>query len=337
MAFDALVHRLRTTPLDPPLLLDSHPLTAGLAEPSGVHGPTHKHREDLLDGALCAWTAAFWERHGDGRVQVLGRDPGLPVDRRSRRTRRADGPSWWRPPARPSGAPSVGWTGDDHHRSLRIGLVSLHTSPGDEPGSGEVGGMNVVVRHQAEALADRGHHVEIVTRRSSPTQPDSVSLVPGVCLRFLSAGPAEPVPKGEHDAFIEPFREGLTHLGPYDVLHSHHWFSGVAALPVARERGIPHVQSFHSIAAASDTPLSEGERPESAGRPAGEQLLARESDAVVVVSSAEAETVRDRLGGDAGRVWIVPPGVDGSVFRPAAAGARRADVRTWSRPRASSR
>ncbi|WP_176491632.1 DUF429 domain-containing protein [Curtobacterium sp. 'Ferrero'] len=80
VAFDELVHRIRTTPLDPPLLLDSHPLTAGLAEPSGVHGPTHKHREDLLDGALCAWTAAFWERHGDGRVQVLGRDPGLPSD-----------------------------------------------------------------------------------------------------------------------------------------------------------------------------------------------------------------------------------------------------------------
>ncbi|MFJ4220829.1 DUF429 domain-containing protein [Curtobacterium luteum] len=80
VAFDALVERLRTTPLDPSLLLDSHPLTAGLAEPSVLHGPTHKHREDLLDGALCAWTAAFWERHGDGRVQVLGRDPGLPVD-----------------------------------------------------------------------------------------------------------------------------------------------------------------------------------------------------------------------------------------------------------------
>ena len=79
-AFDDLVHRLRTTPLDPPLLLDSHPLTAGLAEPSVLHGPTHKHREDLLDGALCAWTAAFWERHGDRRVQVLGGDPSLPSD-----------------------------------------------------------------------------------------------------------------------------------------------------------------------------------------------------------------------------------------------------------------
>lgn len=80
VAFDDLVHRLRTTPLDPPLHLDSHPLTAGLAEPSVLHGPTHKHREDLLDGALCAWTAAFWDRHGDGRVQVLGGDPCLPSD-----------------------------------------------------------------------------------------------------------------------------------------------------------------------------------------------------------------------------------------------------------------
>ena len=79
-AFDELVRRLRETPLDPPLLLDSHPLTAGLADPSGLHGPTHKHREDLLDGALCAWTAAFWDRHGDQRVQILGAEPGLPAD-----------------------------------------------------------------------------------------------------------------------------------------------------------------------------------------------------------------------------------------------------------------
>ena len=80
VAFDDLVHRLLTTPLYPPLALDTHPLTRDLADPSVLHGPTHKHREDLLDGVLCAWTAAFWERHGDGRVQVLGREPGLPTD-----------------------------------------------------------------------------------------------------------------------------------------------------------------------------------------------------------------------------------------------------------------
>ncbi|KQS08284.1 hypothetical protein ASG04_14340 [Curtobacterium sp. Leaf183] len=80
VAFDDLVRRLRETPLDPPLVLDAHPLTAALADPSVLHGPTHKHREDLLDGVLCAWTAAFWDRHGDQRVQVLGGDPDLPSD-----------------------------------------------------------------------------------------------------------------------------------------------------------------------------------------------------------------------------------------------------------------
>lgn len=212
--------------------------------------------------------------------------------------------------------------GSPHPAPLRIALVSLHTSPGDEPGSGEVGGMNVVVRHQAEALADLGHHVDIVTRRSSPNQPDAVELFDDVCLRFLSAGPAAPVPKGEHDAFIEPFRHELAALGPYDVLHAHHWFSGMAALPVARDRRIPLVQSYHSIAAPPDTPLSEGERPESVARLSGEALLAQQADALVAVSEAEAETIRTRLRADPRRISIVLPGVDGSVFRPSGGATR---------------
>ncbi|TDT65338.1 glycosyltransferase [Frigoribacterium sp. PhB116] len=203
---------------------------------------------------------------------------------------------------------------------LRIALVSLHTSPGAEPGSGDVGGMNVVVRNQAEALGAAGHEVEILTRRSSPDEPEAVELAPGVVLRFLTAGPVEAVPKGRHEEFVDEFRDRLAELGPWDVIHSHHWFSGVAALPIARQRGIPHVQSFHSIAAADSTPLSHGERAESPGRLAGEAMLARESDAVVAISHAEAETVTSRLGGDPARVAIVLPGVDAELFRPLAAG-----------------
>ncbi|MET3510015.1 glycosyltransferase [Plantibacter flavus] len=199
---------------------------------------------------------------------------------------------------------------------LRIAMISLHTSPGDEPGSGDAGGMNVVVRHQAVAMGAAGHEVDVITRRSSADQPSAASLAPGVTLRFLDAGPAEPVAKGRHEEFVDDFRSELARLPRYDVLHAHHWFSGMAALPLARELGIPHVQSFHSIAAESTTPLSHGERAESPGRLAGEARLAAESDAVVAISAAEADTAITRLGARPGRVSIVPPGVDGTLFHP---------------------
>ncbi|MBC7441716.1 MAG: glycosyltransferase [Ramlibacter sp.] len=204
---------------------------------------------------------------------------------------------------------------------LRIALVCLHTSPGAEPGSGDAGGMNVVVRHQAEALAAAGHTVEILTRRSSSELSD-VQLTPGVTLRFLDAGPARPVPKGDHEGFIDAFRMRMAALGPYDIIHSHHWFSGMAALPLARLRGIPHVQSFHSIAADESTPLSAGERAESPGRMAGEAWLAQTSDAIVAISEAEADTVVRRLGGSPDRIAVVLPGVDGRLFRPTAPSAQ---------------
>ena len=174
----------------------------------------------------------------------------------------------------------------------------------------------MVVRHQAEAMAALGHHVEILTRRSSPDMPAARRLSAGVTLRYLDAGPLRSVPKGDHEGFIDEFRNRAAVLGPWDVIHSHHWFSGMAMLPLARTLGVPHVQSFHSIAADAATPLSEGERPESGGRMAGEAWLARESDAIVAISAAEADTVVQRLGGSADRITVVHPGVDGTLFHP---------------------
>ena len=205
---------------------------------------------------------------------------------------------------------------------LRLGLVSMHTSPAREPGAGDAGGMNVVVLEQAKRLAAAGHVVDLITRRSDDG-PDATELAPRLSLRRVSAGPPENLSKGEHERHLDAFRHGLDALGPYDLLHSHHWFSGVAALPVARERAIPHVQSFHSIAAPDGSSLAEGERAESAGRRAGEELLARQSDAVVAVSRYEAGVARARLGAPSDALVVVPPGVDAELFTPAEAGPGR--------------
>ena len=198
---------------------------------------------------------------------------------------------------------------------LRIAFVSMHTSPADLPGSGDAGGMNVVEHHQALALARLGHRVDLITRRSDPAQPDLVELSEGVRLLHLPAGPPERLAKSLIDAHIEEFSAGLAALGGgYHVLHSHHWMSGVAALPVARAWGVPHVQSFHSVAALPGSALSEGEPPESPARVPGERLVATESDAVIAISAAEARTVVERCGADPDRVVIVPPGVDRTIF-----------------------
>jgi len=71
---DTLIQRLgRLAGADPPLLLQSHPVTTDLAgQPSPLSDPAYKHREDLIDALLCAWTASLWARHGLGRCQVLG-------------------------------------------------------------------------------------------------------------------------------------------------------------------------------------------------------------------------------------------------------------------------
>ena len=78
---DDLVQRLAALcGVDPPLDLRSHPVTRKLAdEPSPLDDPAYKHREDLIDAAICAWTGLLWLRHGLERCQVLGAgDSGCP-------------------------------------------------------------------------------------------------------------------------------------------------------------------------------------------------------------------------------------------------------------------
>lgn len=218
---------------------------------------------------------------------------------------------------------------------LRIVAVSLHTSPLAEPGGADAGGMNVVVLEQSLALARAGHQVDLFTRRPDPDTPGTIEVAPGVRVHHLEAGPPEPLAKSAMEQAIDPFREQLRAAltqratpvgraadadGPgWDLIHSHHWFSGVAALPVARELGIPHLQSFHSVAAPEDSPgLDAGEPAESSGRIPGERLVARGSDLVIAVSEAEARTVAERYGVPGERLAVVRPGVDVELFCPSA-------------------
>jgi len=76
---DEIVRRVASLD-DPPIDLRSHPVTATLLdEPTPLADRAAKHREDLLDAALCAWTGLLWGRHGLAHCQVLGGDESPPA------------------------------------------------------------------------------------------------------------------------------------------------------------------------------------------------------------------------------------------------------------------
>lgn len=69
-----LIHRIaRLADTDPPMRLTSHPVTRKLMEEQPpLTDRDYKHREDLVDASIAAWTAALWSTHGWKRCQVLG-------------------------------------------------------------------------------------------------------------------------------------------------------------------------------------------------------------------------------------------------------------------------
>lgn len=203
---------------------------------------------------------------------------------------------------------------------MRVANISLHTSPAERAGTADAGGMNVLIRALALAQQRAGAKVEFFTRRTSPEQPDTVTLDDGLVIHHITAGPPRPLPKSEIDAYIDEFRANLGSLRGFDVVHSHHWMSGVAALPLAREAGIPHAMTFHSVAAHPNSSLREGEPAESLARLAGEIVCATQSDLIIAVSRHEAAVVIGRCQADPERVVVVRPGVDTDLFHPAAPG-----------------
>jgi D-inositol-3-phosphate glycosyltransferase len=191
--------------------------------------------------------------------------------------------------------------------------------------------MNVAMLATATELAIRGIQVDLITRAIGV--PSVRDLLPGVRLRTLPAGGVGVLPRGRLSQHTDEFGEALAVLarssaGAYDIIHSHYWLSGVAALPVCLELGIPLVQSFHTLAAMKDTAGIPGVGPEPVVRGRSETFIAHQADAIVAASAAEAAFIIDNVNGRADRTWIVPPGVDLGLFSPrdAAAASRVRDA-----------
>ena len=188
----------------------------------------------------------------------------------------------------------------------------VHTSPLDQPGAGDAGGMNIYVVESAERMAAMGVSVDIFTRRHSPDLPDIVELSAGVRVRHLNIG-ANSATKEDLPALIPNISEAFSAVlenEKYDVLHSHYWISGKVAMPVAKKFGIPLAHTMHTMARVKNMNLAEGERPEPMIRVQGETQVVAAADALIANTDAEAASLVSLYEACPDNVSVVSPGVD---------------------------
>ncbi|MDZ4268895.1 MAG: D-inositol-3-phosphate glycosyltransferase [Mycobacterium sp.] len=214
----------------------------------------------------------------------------------------------------------------------RVAVLSVHTSPLAQPGTGDAGGMNVYVLQTALELARRGVEVEIFTRATSSADQPVVRVAPGVLVRNVVAGPFEGLDKNDLPTQLCAFTAGVlraeaTHEpGYYDVVHSHYWLSGQVGWLAADRWAVPLVHTAHTLAAVKNAALAADDSPEPPMRSIGEQQVVDEADRLIVNTEHEAQQLVSLHQADPARIDVVHPGVDLDTFTPGDRQAARAEL-----------
>jgi D-inositol-3-phosphate glycosyltransferase len=224
---------------------------------------------------------------------------------------------------------------DSERLPRRVATLSVHTSPLDQPGTGDAGGMNVYIVETAKRLATAGVEVEIFTRATSSELRPCVEMAPGVIVRHVNAGPFEGLAKEDLPAQMCAFTTGVLRAeaahapGYYDLVHSHYWLSGQVGW-LAKERwGVPLVHTAHTLAKVKNRMLAAGDAAEPMARVIGEEQVVAASDHLIANTPTEAGELIDLYGASLDQVAVVEPGVDLARFTPAV--GREAEARALAR------
>jgi D-inositol-3-phosphate glycosyltransferase len=202
--------------------------------------------------------------------------------------------------------------------SGRIAVLMVHTSPLEQPGIGDAGGMNIYVVESAQRMAAMGVSVDIFTRRTHTSETATVEISPGVRVRYFDCGHGT-LSKEQLPAHIAGLSKEFLRLvkdEKYDAIHSHYWISGKVAMPAAKSLGIPLVHTMHTMARVKNLNLAEGESPEPMIRVQGETQVVAAANALVANTDAEAASLVSLYDACPDIVHVVSPGVDLYTFTP---------------------
>ncbi|CAB0535865.1 D-inositol-3-phosphate glycosyltransferase [Corynebacterium diphtheriae] len=205
--------------------------------------------------------------------------------------------------------------------TMRIAMISMHTSPLQQPGSGDAGGMNVYIISIARELARRGVDVDIYTRATRPSQGDVVEVESGLRVINIVAGPYEGLSKEELPTQLAAFAGGVVqfakcHRMRYDVIHSHYWLSGQVGWLLRDLWNIPLVHTAHTLAAVKNAHRSAGDTEESEARRICEQQLVDNADILVVNTPEETNDLVRHYDANPDSVAVIAPGANVELFTP---------------------
>jgi len=214
----------------------------------------------------------------------------------------------------------------------RLAVLSLHTSPLAQPGTGDGGGMNVYVRELAAALARTGVACDVFTRAWSADLASVVQVEPGLRVHHVAAGPLGPLRKEELPQVVDEFTANVLGQmtgpgglrfdadegdGPFEAIHANYWLSGLAGHTLKHELDLPLVCTFHTldrVKAEAGPEEVEADLPHR--RAEAEAAIIACSDAVLASCSVEAAQIAELYRADPARIKVVPPGVDHAFFAP---------------------
>jgi D-inositol-3-phosphate glycosyltransferase len=202
---------------------------------------------------------------------------------------------------------------------LQIAMLSIHSSPLGELGTGDTGGMSVYVRELSRELGRAGHSVDIYTCADSGRQGPEMFLSERVRLIHLRAGNNGQVTKSELFGHLpEVFLAFKAHMRRrrvcYDLIHSHYWLSGWVGRLAQNQWYVPHVVMFHTTGMAKRVAC--GQEREPAARLIAEKRLVHTSDRVIAATEREKDLLMRYYLVPREKIGLVPCGVNLERFQP---------------------
>lgn len=205
---------------------------------------------------------------------------------------------------------------------MRIAMLSYHTCPLAILGGKDTGGMNVYVREITRQLGAIGIHVDVFTRSQDEHVPHVLhDLGYGNRVVHIPAGPEYPLPKKELTAYLPQFVSGIREFADnkglsYDLIHSHYWMSGIAAIELKTHWHVPIVNMFHTLGLMKNRVAQSPKELEGDYRVNGEMEVLKSADKIIAATQAEYAQLLWLYQADVNKILVIPPGVDIGKFYP---------------------